>query len=120
MNVVRQSFKPEFLNRLDEIVLFDPLSPDDLRAIVDISVERLSKRLASRRIGVHVTDAGKDWLARTGYDPVYGARPLKRVIQKQLVDPMARKLLQGEFEDGSVVHVTAGEDGLVIGKPQVH
>ena len=111
MNVVRQSFKPEFLNRLDEIVLFDPLSPDDLRAIVDISVERLSKRLASRRISVLVTDAGKDWLARTGYDPVYGARPLRRLLQTSVEDQLARRLLAGQIVDGTTVTFDETADG---------
>ena len=76
--------------------------------------------MAERRLTLALDDSALNWLAEKGYDPVYGARPLKRVIQKQLVDPMARKLLAGEFTDGSVVHVSASEDGLQIGKPQVH
>ena len=120
MGSVRSHFRPEFLNRIDEIILFKRLGREQMGGIVRIQLKRLEALMAERRLSLDLDDSALSWLADKGYDPVYGARPLKRVIQKQLVDPMARKLLQGEFEDGSVVHVTAGEDGLVIGKPQVH
>ena len=120
MEVVRSHFRPEFLNRIDEIILFKRLGREQMGGIVRIQLKRLEALMAERRLTLALDDSALNWLADKGYDPVYGARPLKRVIQKQLVDPMARKLLAGEFTDGSVVHVSAGEDGLQIGKPQVH
>ncbi len=116
MAVVRQAFKPEFLNRLDEVVMFDPLTRDDLTHIVDIQLDRLNRRLADRRIAVHVTDAGKTWLADTGFDPVYGARPLKRLVQSTLEDLLARRVLAGEITDGDEVtfDVNADGTGLVL------
>ncbi len=116
MAVVRQAFKPEFLNRLDEVVMFDPLTRDDLTHIVDIQLDRLNRRLAERRIVVHVTDAGKTWLADTGFDPVYGARPLKRLVQATLEDLLARRVLAGEIADGDEVRfdVNADATGLVL------
>ena len=120
MEVVRSHFRPEFLNRIDEIILFKRLGREQMGGIVRIQLKRLEALMAERRLTLALDDSALNWLAEKGYDPVYGARPLKRVIQKQLVDPMARKLLAGEFTDGSVVHVSASEDGLQIGKPQVH
>ena len=116
MGVVRQAFKPEFLNRLDEIVMFTPLGTEDLSRIVDIQLRRLNARLADRRIHVEVTQAGKDWLALTGFDPVYGARPLKRLVQTTIEDAMARRMLAGEISDGDTVRfdVDADGGGLVI------
>ncbi len=116
MGVVRQAFKPEFLNRLDEIVMFTPLGTEDLSRIVDIQLRRLNARLADRRIHVEVTQAGKDWLALTGFDPVYGARPLKRLVQTTIEDAMARRMLSGEISDGDTVRfdVDADGGGLVI------
>ncbi len=116
MGIVRQAFKPEFLNRLDEVVMFDPLTRDNLTHIVDIQLARLNKRVADRRIAVHVSDAGKVWLADTGFDPVYGARPLKRLVQTTLEDALARRLLAGEISDGDTVTFDAASDGsgLVI------
>lgn len=111
MGVVRQSFKPEFLNRLDEIVLFDPLSAADLEHIVDIQLGWLTKRLAERRITIEVSQAGKDWLAQTGFDPVYGARPLKRLVQTTIEDALARRLLAGEITDGDHVRFDVNPDG---------
>jgi ATP-dependent Clp protease ATP-binding subunit ClpB len=110
MTVVRQSFKPEFLNRLDEVVLFDALTRDDLTRIVDLQVAALARRLESRRITLHVTEAAQDWLARTGYDPLYGARPLRRLVQTAIGDSLARMLLSGEVTDGSTVTVDAEPD----------
>ncbi len=110
MATVRQSFKPEFLNRLDEIVLFDALSRDDLTRIVDLQVAALASRLEVRRISLHVTEAAAEWLARSGYDPMYGARPLRRLVQTAIGDPLARMLLAGEVTDGSTVTVEAEPD----------
>ena len=111
MGVVRQSFKPEFLNRLDEIVLFDPLSMADLTKIVDIQLERLNKRLSDRRITLGVTDAAKRWLADKGFDPVYGARPLRRLVQSTIEDSLAHKVLSGELHDGSTITFDVNPDG---------
>ena len=115
MAAVRAHFRPEFLNRLDEIVLFDRLSRDNMDGIVDIQVAQLAGRLAARNITLEVDAAARTWLANRGYDPVYGARPLKRVIQKAVQDPLAEKLLGGEILDGSVVPVSADDEGVVIG-----
>jgi ATP-dependent Clp protease ATP-binding subunit ClpB len=114
LSVVRASFKPEFLNRLDEIVIFDALSKDDLAHIVDLQLGLLEQRLAARRIEIEVTDAARRWLADTGYDPAYGARPLRRLIQSAIGDPLARLLLSGDVVDGGTVRVDQGEDGLVL------
>ena len=120
MGVVRGHFRPEFLNRVDEIILFRRLGRAEMDNIVRIQLRRLEKLLADRRMTLSLDDAAMTWLADKGYDPVYGARPLKRVIQKDLVDPVARKLLQGDLVDGSVIAVTTGPEGLQIGRPQVH
>ena len=119
MGVVRQAFKPEFLNRLDEIVLFDPLTTEDLSQIVDIQLRRLNARLADRRISIEVTQAGKDWLALAGFDAVYGARPLKRLVQSTIEDGLARRVLAGEVIDGDVVtfDVNADRTGLELTEP---
>jgi ATP-dependent Clp protease ATP-binding subunit ClpB len=114
MAVVRSSFKPEFLNRLDETVLFDALSKEDLTRIVDLQLALLEKRLAVRRIAISVTDAAKTWLADTGYDPAYGARPLRRLIQSAIGDPLARRLLAGEVVDGGSVTVDVADGELVL------
>ncbi|HEU4513198.1 MAG TPA: ATP-dependent chaperone ClpB [Nocardioidaceae bacterium] len=116
MAVVRQSFKPEFLNRLDEIVMFDALTEGQLSHIVDLQVAELNRRLAVRRITVDVTEAAHAWLSRTGYDPAYGARPLRRLVQTAIGDPLARLLLSGQVLDGSevVVDVDESGEGLVL------
>ena len=111
MGVVRKAFRPEFLNRLDEIVMFSPLSRDDLAKIVDINLGRINRRLADRRISIEVSPAGRQWLADRGYDPVYGARPLRRLLQSTVEDQLARKLLAGEVADGSLVRVDVAPDG---------
>ena len=116
MEAVRAHFRPEFLNRLDEIVVFDRISRDQMTSIVDIQMRRLLKRLATRKIELDLDPAARQWLADEGYDPVYGARPLKRVIQKALQDPLAEALLAGDILDGSTVPVTAGPEGLIIGE----
>jgi ATP-dependent Clp protease ATP-binding subunit ClpB len=120
MEAVRAHFRPEFLNRIDEIILFRRLGRDQMAGIVRIQLARLEKLMADRRLTLALDDSASAWLADKGYDPVYGARPLKRVIQKELVDPMAKKLLAGEIADGSVIAVSAGQDGLEIGKARVH
>ena len=112
--VVRQSFKPEFLNRLDEIVLFEALTQDELTHIVDLQLGLLEKRLAARRITITVSPDAKRWLADTGYDPAYGARPLRRLIQSAIGDPLAKMLIAGEVVDGAGVRVDRGDDGLVL------
>jgi ATP-dependent Clp protease ATP-binding subunit ClpB len=118
MAAVRQAFKPEFLNRLDEIVLFDPLGVDELARIVDLQVEALAQRLAPRRITLQVTDAARQWLARTGFDPAYGARPLRRLVQSAIGDALARALLAGDVSDGDNVGVDldASGDGLGVAR----
>jgi ATP-dependent Clp protease ATP-binding subunit ClpB len=114
MEAVRAHFRPEFLNRLDEIVIFDRLAREDMAGIVDIQLGLLGKRLAIRKITLELDDAARKWLGDKGYDPVYGARPLKRVIQTYLQNPLAEKLLGGEVLDGATVRVTADANGLVI------
>jgi len=114
MAVVRTAFRPEFLNRLDEIILFHRLFPEHMGAIVAIQLERLRALLSERRIDLDLDGAATDWLANAGYDPVYGARPLRRVIQRSLQNPLASQILEGRINDGDTVHVTAGDDALVI------
>ncbi|MEQ4208127.1 ATP-dependent chaperone ClpB [Actinopolymorpha sp. B9G3] len=116
MNVVRASFKPEFLNRLDEIVLFDPLGTEELTRIVDLQVAALARRLGERRITLDVTEGAKEWLAITGYDPVYGARPLRRLVQSAIGDGLARQILSGEVRDGDhvLVDVNDANDSLEL------
>jgi ATP-dependent Clp protease ATP-binding subunit ClpB len=112
LEVLRQSFRPEFLNRVDEIVVFHPLAREQLRKIVDVQLERLRKRLEERKIELALSDAARDYLAEKGYDPVYGARPLKRMIQRELETALGRKILLGEIRDGSRVTVDANSRGL--------
>jgi len=114
MEVVRGHFRPEFLNRLDEIILFHRLSASHMGPIVDIQVKRLQKLLEDRKIKLELTDAARAWLGRVGYDPVYGARPLKRAVQKYLQDPLADEILAGKVKDGSTVDVDEGDGKLVI------
>ncbi len=115
MDAVRAHFRPEFLNRLDETIIFDRLKREDMSGIVDIQLARLLKRLAARKIQLELDDEARKWLADEGYDPVFGARPLKRVIQRALQDPLAEMLLAGDVADGDTVPVSAGSDGLIIG-----
>ncbi|WP_339639346.1 ATP-dependent chaperone ClpB [uncultured Sulfitobacter sp.] len=115
MDAVRAHFRPEFLNRLDETIIFDRLGRADMDGIVTIQMARLLKRLAGRKITLDLDDAARKWLADEGYDPVFGARPLKRVIQRTVQDPLAEMLLAGDVKDGDTVTVRAGADGLIIG-----
>jgi ATP-dependent Clp protease ATP-binding subunit ClpB len=114
MNVVRSRFRPEFLNRLDEVVLFRRLARADMGSIVEIQLGRLRKLLEDRKITLTLDDSARNWLSEAGYDPVYGARPLKRVIQRNLQDRLAGMLLEGTIRDGSALRVTAGRDGLDV------
>jgi ATP-dependent Clp protease ATP-binding subunit ClpB len=115
MDAVRAHFRPEFLNRLDETIIFDRLSRDNMDGIVDIQMARLLKRLQARKITLELDDSARKWLADEGYDPVFGARPLKRVIQNTLQNPLAEMLLAGDVMDGDSIPVTVGSDGLIIG-----
>jgi ATP-dependent Clp protease ATP-binding subunit ClpB len=114
MGVVRQAFRPEFLNRLDEVLLFRRLSRREMSDIVEIQLERLKRLLADRKITLELDDGAKTWLANSGYDPVYGARPLKRVIQRELQNPLAQMILEGTVPDGSAVRVTVRDGKLAI------
>jgi ATP-dependent Clp protease ATP-binding subunit ClpB len=118
MEVVRGHFKPEFLNRLDDVVVFRALGSEELTGIVDIQVGVLARRLAARRLTLTVTDGAREWLAINGFDPVYGARPLRRLVQSAIGDQLARALLAGDIRDGDQVVVDAPADlsveGLVV------
>jgi ATP-dependent Clp protease ATP-binding subunit ClpB len=114
MEIVRSHFRPEFLNRLDEVILFHRLGQSHMAPIVDIQVSRVDKLLADRKIILDLTDAARAWLGRVGYDPVYGARPLKRAVQRYLQDPLADMILRGEVKDGSTVKVDEGDGKLVL------
>ncbi|HET7084405.1 MAG TPA: ATP-dependent chaperone ClpB [Rhizomicrobium sp.] len=114
MQAVRAHFRPEFLNRLDEIILFHRLTRADMDKIVDIQIGRLAKLLADRKIAIHLDDKARHWLGNAGYDPVYGARPLKRVIQRRLQDPLAQMILEGKVGEGAIVKVGASKTGLTI------
>ncbi|WP_428632011.1 ATP-dependent chaperone ClpB [Sphingopyxis sp.] len=114
MEVVRAHFRPEFLNRLDEIILFNRLAQQHMGGIVDIQVARVQKLLADRKVTLDLTDAARAWLGRVGYDPVYGARPLKRAVQKYLQDPLADLILKGEVKDGSTIKVDEGDGALAL------
>ncbi|MHA7870546.1 MAG: ATP-dependent chaperone ClpB [Salipiger thiooxidans] len=116
MEAVRAHFRPEFLNRLDETIIFDRLKRGDMDGIVEIQLARLLKRLANRKVTLQLDEGAKKWLAEDGYDPVFGARPLKRVIQRSLQDPLAEMILAGDIKDGDTVPVTAGSEGLLIGE----
>jgi ATP-dependent Clp protease ATP-binding subunit ClpB len=119
MAMVRNAFRPEFLNRLDEILLFHRLFKSQMTTIADIQIERLAKRMLERGITLKLDDKARVWLAERGYDPVYGARPLKRVIQKNLENPLATSVLEGNIADGAVVTISAGEDGLIVNGRQM-
>ena len=121
MAAVKSAFKPEFINRLDDVVIFDALSQEQLRGIVDIQVAQLAARLAARRLVLEVDDAALDWLAERGYDPAYGARPLRRLVQKAIGDELAKRLLAGDVRDGDRVLVRVSEDGealAITGEPR--
>ena len=110
MQAVKMNFKPEFVNRLDDIIIFSPLQPEQLKGIVDIQLRELSQRLSARRLTLDVDDDARTWLAERGYEPAYGARPLRRLIQQSIGDALAKELLAGEIFDGDIVHVTVAPD----------
>jgi ATP-dependent Clp protease ATP-binding subunit ClpB len=112
--VLREAFKPEFLNRIDEVIIFNALGREEIKAIVDIQLRRLRHSLANRKLALEITDAAKALLAEKGYDPVYGARPLKRTIQRLIQDPLAVKILAGEFKEGDRVRIDADGSDLVF------
>ncbi len=114
MGEVKKTFRPEFLNRLDEIIVFHELGEEQLRSIVDLIVKDLQRRLGERKLAIEVTDAAKQWLAKEGFDPVYGARPLRRAVERYVENPLSTKLLRGEFKEGDTVVVDLGEDGLTF------
>ncbi len=114
MEIVGQHFRPEFINRVDDVVVFHPLGREHIRAIVDIQLGHLRKRLADRDIGFELDAAALDLLGEAGFDPVYGARPLKRAIQHQLENPLAQRILRGEFAPGDTVHVSARDGALTF------
>jgi ATP-dependent Clp protease ATP-binding subunit ClpB len=113
-DLLRKTIRPEFLNRIDEVVLFKPLSRIEIREIVDLQLTRVEKMLKDKEITLDVSDEAKDWLAQLGYDVTYGARPLKRVIQKYLVNPLSQELLAGNFGDGDTIKVSVGESAKLL------
>jgi ATP-dependent Clp protease ATP-binding subunit ClpB len=113
---MRETFRPEFLNRIDEIVEFQPLTREQIGEIVELQLERLRARLAERGIRIELTDAAKDHLAEAGWDPTYGARPLKRAIQRVVENPLALRLLEGDFEEGDTVRVDVADGELIFAK----
>jgi ATP-dependent Clp protease ATP-binding subunit ClpB len=116
MDVLRHQFRPEFINRIDETVVFHALGREQLRRIVDIQIAGLRARLAERDMQIHFSDAALDWLANVGFDPVYGARPLKRAIQQHVENALARDILAGRVADGDSIEVTVGEGGLAFAR----
>jgi ATP-dependent Clp protease ATP-binding subunit ClpA len=111
---LRRSFRPEFLNRIDEVIVFDALSREQIHQIVNLLIAALQKRMVERKLSLELTDAARDWLAREGYDANYGARPLRRTIQRRIENILAKKLLAGEVTDGDTVLIDAGEGGLAF------
>ena len=111
-DLLKRSFRPEFLNRLDETVFYKPLTQDNIRAVLELQLADLKKRLAEKQIGITLTDAAKDYIIQNGYDPVYGARPLKRFIQSRVETLAARIIISKDPEPGSVISVDCGPDGL--------
>ena len=116
MEIVQQQFKPEFINRIDDIVVFHPLATEQIRRIVDIQIGYLRQRLAERELGLVLDDAALDRLGEAGFDPVYGARPLKRAIQQQIENPLSQRILSNQFGPGDRIHVTARDGALAFEK----
>ncbi|MDA1349470.1 MAG: AAA family ATPase, partial [Chloroflexi bacterium] len=113
---LKKTFRPEFLNRIDEIIIFDPLKEEELNRIVGLLIAEVEGRLAERGVGISLTEEVKNWLAREGFDPVYGARPLRRAIQRHLENPLSRRILAGEFSEGDEVVVSVDSEGLAFEK----
>ena len=118
LEVVRSSFKPEFLNRLDDLVIFSALDEDELARIAGLQIAGLARRLADRRLSLDVTPEAPAWLAKEGFDPAYGARPLRRLVQTAIGDRLAKEILAGEVRDGDTVRVDRVEDGLLVGRAE--
>jgi ATP-dependent Clp protease ATP-binding subunit ClpB len=116
MAELKRHFRPEFLNRVDDVIIFQSLDEEDLARIVDIQLTRLEKRLAQQQLTLDVDKAAKNLLAKEGYDPQFGARPLKRAIQEQLLNPLSMRLLEGEFKPGDRIKVSARDGGLIFEK----
>lgn len=114
LEALRERFRPEFLNRIDEIIMFHPLTEKQIRTIVDLQIAHVAKRLEARHITLHISDKAKDWLAKKGYDPNLGARPLKRVIQTEVMDRLAMSIIEGKIVDGDKVEVEIVKDKIVI------
>jgi ATP-dependent Clp protease ATP-binding subunit ClpB len=114
MEALREHFRPEFLNRVDEIIIFDRLSEEDLKKIVDIQLRRLIARLEKQKISLELTDAAKAFIAREGSDPVYGARPLKRAIQRRILDPLSLEILEGKVREGQTIRVDARNGAITF------
>jgi ATP-dependent Clp protease ATP-binding subunit ClpA len=112
--LLRENFKPEFLNRIDEIIIFKALSKDDIKKIVDLQMERLSQRLAQRRLSIELSEAAKKYLADKGYDQSFGARPLKRLIQTEILDPISMMIIKKKFGEGNVIRIDKGKEGLTF------
>ena len=109
---IKREFPPELVNRIDEVIVFEPLSRDEIRRIVDLLIAEVERRLEDRKIAIELTLEAKDWLAAEGYDPVYGARPLRRTIQRSIENPLAKRILSGEFPEGLRIVVDAEDGGL--------
>jgi ATP-dependent Clp protease ATP-binding subunit ClpC len=118
MAAVRKTFRPEFINRLDDIIVFHELAKEQLNQIVDLMVKDLQKRLAERKLNLELSKAAKNWLSETGFDPTYGARPLRRAIEKYVENPLSSKILAGEFKEGETVIVDLVDDELVFSSKQ--
>jgi ATP-dependent Clp protease ATP-binding subunit ClpC len=114
MGEVKKTFRPEFLNRIDEIIVFHELSTEQLRSIVDLLIKDLQKRLAEHKLGVELTEKAKSWLAKEGYDPIFGARPLRRAIERYVENPLSTKLLEGEFSKGNTIKVGLKDNTLTF------
>jgi len=112
MDALRQHFRPEFLNRIDDIIIFDRLSEEELKKIVEIQLRRLVRRLENQKITLELSDAAKAFVASHGYDPVYGARPLKRAVQKYILDPLSLEILEGKIREGQTIRVDAADGAL--------
>jgi ATP-dependent Clp protease ATP-binding subunit ClpC len=111
---MKKTFRPEFINRIDEIIVFHQLNEEQLRQVVELLVKELQERLADRKLNIELTDKAKAWLVKEGYDPVYGARPLRRAIERYVENPLSSKLLAGEFKEGDTVKVDQGDKGLAF------
>jgi ATP-dependent Clp protease ATP-binding subunit ClpC len=114
MSEVKKTFRPEFLNRIDEIIVFHALTEEQLRNIIDLLVKDLQNRLTERKLKIEITGKSKSWLAKSGYDPIYGARPLRRAIEQYVENPLSSKLLRGEFKEGDIIVVDYGVEGLTF------